>query len=165
MIIFVKIYGVYLLKLKKSQTITEKFSKNLTTSKRSPIKLESDQGAEFYNSTFPNSLRRINNHHYSRSTDKGPSIARRVIRTVRILLKKPVFLAGNANLVSELPSVINKYHNTIHHSNKKTPIESSKKLIEKVVYNNLKDDREKQQPKYKLGHLIRTTDIKRVFSK
>ena len=35
------------LKNKHSQTKTEEFSKNLTTSKRSPVKLESDRGAEF----------------------------------------------------------------------------------------------------------------------
>ena len=45
------------------------------------------------------------------------------------------------------------------------PIDASKKSNEKVVYNNLKDDREKQKPKFELGQLVRTADIKRVFSK
>ena len=40
------------LKNEKSQTITNDFSKNLTTSKRSPLKLESDRGKEWYNSIF-----------------------------------------------------------------------------------------------------------------
>ena len=40
-----------------------------------------------------------------------------------------------------------------------------KNQIKNLVYNNLKDDREKQKPKYKLGQLVRTADIKRVFSK
>ena len=46
-----------------------------------------------------------------------------------------------------------------------TPIQASKKSNEKIVYSSLKDDRVKQKPKYKLGLLIRTADIKRVFSK
>ena len=46
-----------------------------------------------------------------------------------------------------------------------TPIRASKKPNEKEVYSNLQDDRQKQTPKYKLGQLIRTADIKRVFSK
>ena len=46
-----------------------------------------------------------------------------------------------------------------------TPIQASKKSIEKLVYSNLKDNREIQKPKYKLGQLVRTADIKRVFSK
>ena len=81
------------------------------------------------------------------------------------LLKKPVFEKGNANWLIELPSVIKTYNNTIHHSTKMKPIDASKKSDEKVVYNNLKDDREKQQPKFKLGQLVRTADIKKVFSK
>ena len=106
-----------------------------------------------------------NIQHYSRFTDKGPSIAERVIRTVRNLLKKPVFLAGNADWLSELPSVIKQYNNTIHHSIKMTPVQASKKSNQKLVYNNLKDDREVQKPKFKLGQFVRTADIKKVFSK
>ena len=153
------------LKNKYSQTITNEFSNILTTSKRSPVKLESDRGTEFYNSIFQNFLRLKNIHHYSRFTDKGPSIAERVIRTVRNLLKKPVFLAGEASWISELSSVIKQYNNTIHSSTKMTPIQASKKINEKLVFSNLRDDRIKRQPKFELGDLVRSADIKRVFSK
>ena len=106
-----------------------------------------------------------NIHHYSRFTDKGSSIAERVFRTIRNLLNKPVFEKGRADWLSELPSVIKHYNNTIHHSIKMTPIQASKKSNEKIVYSNLKDNREVQKPKFKLGQLVRTADIKRVFSK
>ena len=153
------------LKNKYSQTITNEFSNILTTSKRKPLKIESDRGSKFYNSIFLNFLKNKNIHHYSRFTDKGPSIAERVIRTIRNLLKKPVFEKGKADWLSELPSIIKKYNNTIHSSTKMTPIQASKKSNEKLVYNNLKDNRKIQKPKYKLGDLVRTADIKRVFSK
>ena len=152
-------------KNKSSQTITNEFSNILTTSKRKPNKLESDRGSEFYNSIFQNFLKNKNIHHYSRYTDKGPSISERVIRTVRNLLKKPVFEKGNADWLSELPSVIKQYNNTIHHSIKMTPNQASKKVNEKIVYSNLQDKRKKLNPKYKLGELVRTADIKKVFSK
>ena len=45
-----------------------------------------------------------------------------------------------------------------------TPIQASKKVNGRKVNSNLRDDRVKQKPKYKLGQLIRTADIKRVFS-
>ena len=101
--IFVNIdnFGKYLwtipLKNKYSQTITNEFSKILTKSKRKPLKIESDRGTEFCNSIFQNFLRNKNIHHYSRFTDKGPSIAERVFRTIRNFLKKPIFLAGNSD--------------------------------------------------------------------
>ena len=46
-----------------------------------------------------------------------------------------------------------------------TPIQASEKSNDKIVYNNLKDNREIQKPNFKLGQLVRTADIKRVFSK
>ena len=103
--------------------------------------------------------------HYSRFTDKGPSIAERVIRTIRDLIKKPVFLEGNADWLSELPSVIRQYNNTTHTSTKMKPIDASKKSNEKIVHSNLRDKRVKQERKFKLGLLVRTADIKKVFSK
>ena len=80
-------------------------------------------------------------------------------------MKKPIFEKGNANWLSELPSVIKKYNNTTHSSTKLTPIQASKKSNEKAVFDNLRDDRRKQRPKFHLGQLVRTADIKRVFSK
>ena len=46
-----------------------------------------------------------------------------------------------------------------------TPNKASKKSNEKEVFSNLRDDRVKQQPKTKLGQLIRKANNKRVFSK
>ena len=134
-------YSKYLwaipLRMKCSKGITDEFSNVLSKSKRRPLKLESNSGAEWYNSIFQNFLRSKKIHHYSRFTDKGPSIAERVIRTIRNLLKKPIFLAGNADWLSQLPSIVKQYNNTIHHSMKMTPIQASKKSNEKLVYNNL----------------------------
>ena len=106
-----------------------------------------------------------NIQHYSRFTDKGPSIAEKIIRTIRNLLKKPIILAGNANWLSELASIVKQYNNTIHHSIKMIPVQPSKKSNEKIVCNNLKDDREIQKPKFKLGQKVRTSEIRKVFSK
>ena len=45
-----------------------------------------------------------------------------------------------------------------------TPIQVSKKSNAKV-YSNLQDKRQKQTPKFKIGDLVRTSDIRKVFSK
>ena len=106
------------LKNKYSQTITNEFSNILTTSRRQPLKIERDRGSEFYNNIFQNFLKTKNIHHFSRFTDKGPSIAERVIRAIRNVLKKPIFSAGEASWVNELPPVIKQYNNTGHCSEK-----------------------------------------------
>ena len=46
-----------------------------------------------------------------------------------------------------------------------TPKQASKKSTEIEVYSNLKDNGEVRKPKFNLGQLVRTADIKRVFSK
>ena len=101
---------------KNGKTIADEFSNVLTKSERKPPKIETDRGSEWYNSTFQNFLKVKKTQHNSRFTDKSPSIAERVIRSVRNLLKKPVFEKRNAASLSELPSVIKQYNKTIHSS-------------------------------------------------
>ena len=152
-------------KNKFSQSITHAFSEIIKSSNRKPNLLETDDGKEYVNKIFNEVLNNNKIKRYSRYTDKGAVFAERFNKTIRNLVKKPVFLAGNADWLSELPSVVKKYNNTIHNSIKMTPVQASKKSNEKEVYSNLQDQRVKQPPKYKLGQVVRTADIKRVSSK
>ena len=45
-----------------------------------------------------------------------------------------------------------------------TPIQASEKSNEKLVFHNLKDKKEIQMSKFKLGQLVRTSGIRKVFS-
>ena len=153
------------LKNRYAQSITDAFSQIIKTSRREPNLLENDDGKEDVNKIFNQFLNNLNIKRYSRNTALGAVFAEKFIKTIHNLLKKPVFEKGNADCLSELPSVIKKYNNTTHSSTKMTPIQASKKSNEKLVYSNLQDRRDKQQPKYKLGQVVRTADIKRVFSK
>ena len=83
---------------------------------------------------------------------------------MRNLFKKPLFLAGKADWIKELPSVIKQYNNTTHSSTKTKPFDASKKLNEKIVNSNL-HYRRKKTTNFQTGQLVRTADIKRVFSK
>ena len=150
---------------KYSQSITDAFSQIFKTSRRKPNLLKTDDGKEYVNKNFNEFLNNNIIKRYSRYTEKGAVFAERFNRTIHNLLKKPVFLATNADWLSELPSVIKQYNNTIHHSTKMKTIGASKKSNEKIVYSNLQDQRVKQKPKFKLGQLVRTAEIKRGFSK
>ena len=46
-----------------------------------------------------------------------------------------------------------------------TPIQASLKKNEVYVYKNLLDKRNKIKPKYEIGDLVRTADLKKTFSK
>ena len=131
------------MKIKNAQTITKEFSKSLTSSKKLPNKVEKHRGTQF----------------------KIPSRAEQVIRTIMNLLNKPIFEKGSADWLSELPPVIETYNKTKHHSMKMTPNHANRKFNEKAVFLNLQDKRQKQKPKFKKRQLVRTADIKKVFSK
>ena len=77
-----------------------------------------------------------NRHQYSRFTDHDPALAERIFGTIRILLKKPVFQSGKASWITEIPSAIKKYKNTIHHSINIIPVQTSLKKNENVVFSN-----------------------------
>ena len=76
--------------LRVSQKITQECSNILATSKRSPLKIESDRGAVFYDTIFQNFWKSKNIRHFSRFTDKDSSSVERVIRIIRNLLKKQI---------------------------------------------------------------------------
>ena len=150
---------------KYAKSITDAFSQTIKTSRRKPNLLKTDDGKEYVNKIFSELLSNHNIKRYSRNTALGAVFAGRFNRTLRNLLKKPVFEKGRADWFNELSTVTKQYNNTIHHSIKMTPNQAGKKSNERKIYSNLQDGRRKLNPKFKSGQLVRTADIKRVFSK
>ena len=153
------------LKNKNAQTIKDSFENILIHSKRKPNLVESDRGKEFYNNIFQNFLNKNNIKLYSRNSSFGAVFAERFNRTIRDLLKKTVFEQGDANWIDILPTITKQYNNKLHSSTKLTPIQASLKKNEGFVYKNLLDKRNKIKPKYEIGDLVRTADLKKTFSK
>ena len=115
------------LKIKYAQTKTDAISQTIKTSKPKPNLFETDDGEENVNKSLNEFLNNNSFERYSPYTDKGAVYAERFSKTVRDLLKKPVFQRGNSDRLSELSSVIKIYNNTIHSSTKMTPIQAVKK--------------------------------------
>ena len=153
------------LKNKNAQTIKNSFENILISSKRSPNSIETDRGKEFYNNIFQDFLNKNNIKLYSRNISYGAVFAERFNRTIRDLLKKTVFERGDANWIDVLQTITKQYNNRIHSSTKLSPKVASLKKNEGLVYKNLLDKRKKLKPKYEIGNLVRTADIKKLFSK
>ena len=148
------------LKNKNAQTIKDSFESILISSKRKPNLIESDRGKEFYNIIFQDFLNRNNIKLYSRNSSYGAVSAERFNRTIRDLLKKPVFEKGDSNWIDILPTITKQYNNRIHSSTKLTPILASLKKNEGYVYKNLLDKRKKVKPKFQINDLVRVVDLK-----
>ena len=98
------------LKNKYEQSITDAFSQSIKTSRRKPNLLETDDGEEFVNKIFSEFLNNHNINRYSRNTALGAVFAERFNRTIRNILKKPVFEKGSADWIGELSSVTKQYN-------------------------------------------------------
>ena len=153
------------LKNKNAQTIRNSFENNLISSKIKPNLIETDRGKEFYNNVFQDFLNENNIKLYSRNSSYGAVFAERFNRTIRDLLKKIVFEQGDAKWIDILPTITKQYINKVHSSTKLTPIQASLKKNEGYVYKNLLDKRKKIKPKFQLNDLVRTADLRKIFSK
>ena len=153
------------LKNKNAQSIKDAFEKILIHSKRKPDLIESDRGKEFYNNIFQDFLNENNIKLHSRNSSYGAVFAERFNRTIRDLLKKIVFEQGDAKWIDILQSITKQYNDRVHSSTKLSPKDASLKKNEGVVYKNLLDKRKKIKPKYEIGDLVRTADLKKTFSK
>ena len=153
------------LKNKNAQTIKDSFENILTNSKRKPNLIKTDRGKEFYNNIFQDFLNKNNIKLYSRNSSYGAVFAERFNRTIRDLLKKIVFEQGDAKWIDILPTITEQYNNRRHTSTKLSPKDASLKKNEGFVYKNLLDKHKKVKPKYEIGDLVRTADLKKTFSK
>ena len=151
-----------------AQTIKDSFENiliNSLNSKRKPNLIETDRGKNFYNNVFQDFLNENNIRIDSRNTSLGAVLAERFNKTIRNLLKKPVFEKGDANWINHLPTKKKQNNNRIHSSTKLTPIQGSLEINEGFVYKNLLEKRKKIKPKFQLNDLARTADLKKTFSK
>ena len=131
--------------------------------KRKPSLIDTDRGKDFYNNNFQNFSKIKNNKQYSWNTFLGAVFAERFNRTIRDLLKRPVFEKAESNRINVLPTITKQYNNRIHSSTKLTPIQASLKKNEGFVYNRILDKRNRLKPKFQTNDLIRVADMKRTF--
>ena len=153
------------LKNKNAQTIKDSFEKILISSKRKPGLIETDRGKEFYNNIFQSFLNKNSIKLCSRNSSYGAVFAERFNKSIRDLLKRPVFEKGDGNWIDVLQTITKQYNNRVHSSTKLTPIQASLKRNEGYVYKILLDKRKKVKPKFQINDLVITADLKRTFSK
>ena len=153
------------LKNKNAETIKDSFENILKSSKRKPNLIESDLGKEFYKNIFQDFLNKNDIKLYSRSSSYGAVFAESFNRTIRDLLKKPVFEKGDGIWIDVLPTITKQYDKKVHSSTKLTPTQASLKKNESFVYQNLLDKRKKRKPKFQINDLVRVADLKKRFQK
>ena len=153
------------LKNKNALTIKNSSENILITSKRKPILIETDVAGQFVHKIFSDFLNKNNIKRYYLYTALGAVFAERFNRTIRDILKKPVFEKGDSISIDILPTITKQYNNRNHSSTKLTPIEASLKKNKGYVYKILLDKRKKIKAKFQVNDLVRTAVLKKTFSK
>ena len=102
---------------------------------------------------------------HSHYTSLGAVSAERFNRTIRDLLKNQFFEKGDVNWIDILPTITKQHNNRVHTCTKLTPIQASLRKNEEFAYKKLLDKWKKIKPKFQVNDLLRTTDLKRTFSK
>ena len=153
------------MKNKNAQTVEDSFGKILVSSKRKPNLNDKDRRNELFNNNFQNILKNNKIKHYSGKSSLGASFAKRFNRTIRQLLKRPVFEKGGSNWIEVLPTITKQYNIRVHFSTELQPIQASLKNNERFAYNNLLDKRKKIEPKFQINDLVRVANLKRTISK
>ena len=163
--IFSKYAWVVPLKTKQGQELVKAF-KNILSSGRKPIKLQTDQGTEFLNRVFQKFLRENNIDFFTVNSGLKASVVERFNRTFKNKMYKYFTAKNTLTYVDVLPQLVKSYNNTYHRSIKMKPSQVTK-ANEAKVWDTLygSDVQKRVRFKFEVGDRVRISKVKRLFEK
>ena len=162
------------LKNKSSSVVARAFADIFNTSKKSPQKLWTDRGTEFYNASVREIFKQYNVQLYSTFNEPKSMVAERFIRTLRQKIESNYILTHNPVWYDILPELVREYNNSYHRSISMTPEEATKPENYQKVYDSLynrpnrktlKQLRKEQTPTFNIGDKVRISVNKKLFTK
>ena len=169
--IFSRYAWVRVTKTKDKKTIAEAFEDIIKQSKRICKRLWTDNGGEFYNNFFQNTLKRLKIVRYTTQSELKAIMIERFNQTLMSKLSYLFTEHGNYRYIDNIHNIVDKYNNSYHTSIKTTPAEASKKTNEGLVYYNLYNKRireryiQNKKAKYKVNDRVRISRLKKNFQK
>ena len=163
--VFSKYGWIIPLKTKTGLEVAKSFKELFKT--RTPSRLWTDKGREFYNKPVKQLLHKNNVILYSTENEEKSSIVERWNRTIKRNMWK-YFTANNTHkYIDILPSLVEKYNNTYHHSIKCTPTQALEPRNFIAISNSLygKMKQLAKAPKLKVGDKVRISKKKTKFEK
>lgn len=157
------------IKNKSGGTVTDAFKKILSKLSNPPSNLQTDEGKEFFNSTF-NSLMLDNkiNHYHTYNRETKASVIERAIRTIKQRIYRYFTHSGTSRYVDILPDLMLSYNNSKHKTlgiapNQVNP--QNQEVIWQTIYT--KDDPLTLNKRTQLlpGQSVRISKYSTVFAK
>lgn len=151
---------------KSSHAVTKAFEDILKRANRSPKRLHTDKGAEFYNRKFKHLLNIKHFDHFSSESVNKACVVERFNRTLKSLIYKHFTSSMGYAWLSALRRLTNVYNSRYHRSIKMAPtdaVESLTPLLLKNVYGRKCNGPTKRA--FKIGEFVRISKVKRTFEK
>ena len=155
-------------KSKTGKDVTTAFEKTLKRSDgRQPLKLQTDDGKEFYNKTFQTLMKQKGIHHFSTSGDTKASVVKRFNRTLKKRLYRHFTVKNTLSYLPVLKELVTGYNSSYHRSIKMAPEKvtmSNEGRVWKTLYGKRLTGRRKKA-RLKVGDRVRLNKKYRVFKK
>ena len=169
--VFSKYAWVLPLKQKTGPRVAEVLATLFKTSKRTPQKLQTDDGKEFYNKHVTKVLKDHDVHHFSTSGDTKASVVERFNRTFKQRLYRYMTTYNTFKYLSSLPQLVRGYNASFHRSIGMAPRDVDQNNAEEVWdtlyphYKKTKKKKKKKKSALKVGDRVRLNTKHRTFQK
>ena len=169
--VFSKYAWVLPIKQKTGPRVAEVLATLFKTSKRTPQKLQTDDGKEFYNKHVTKVLKDHDVHHFSTSGDTKASVVERFNRTFKQRLYRYMTTYNTFKYLSALPQLVRGYNASFHRSIGMAPRDVDQSNAEEVwdtLYPHYKRTMKKKKKKkvaFKVGDRVRLNKKHRPFQK
>ena len=156
---------------KSGEQVTKAMKDILIEAKpRCPWKLQTDDGKEFFNSTFQKLMKDFDINHFSTYSDMKAALVERAVRSIKEkiyrILENPKYKNKWVNLVDDC---LESYNATFHESIQMAPNEVNESNIGIVLNNQFKKywikDRTWKKPLFSIGDKVRISKARRIFKK
>ena len=158
-------------KNKDKKTISDVFIDIIKRAGRSCERLWTDDGGEFYNKYFENTLKQLKIIRYTTKSHLKAIMIERFNQTLMNKLSSLFTERGNFRYIDDIHNIVEKYNNTYHSTIKMTPTEASKKENEGLVYYTINNERirerylQNKKPNFKINDRVRIKVPKKHFQK
>ena len=164
--VFSKYAWVVPIKQKTGLQVVSALTALFKTSKRTPQKLQTDDGKEFYNKHVTKVLKENGVRHFSTAGDTKASVVERFNRTFKQRLYRYMTTYNTPSYLSTLPSLVRGYNASFHRSIGMAPNDVDDNNA-REVWERLYGDKKKKKKKvaFKVGDRVRLNKKHRPFKK
>ena len=155
------------IKSKTSFNVIKAFEK-IFQEGRTPIKLQSDGGREFNNSTFKDYMDKKGVHYFTTKNETKCSIVERFNRTLKTKMWKYFTYANTHVYLNVLSKLVKSYNKTVHSSIKMKPKDVTiynQHIALQNLYGNKTQVVSNPKPAFRIGDNVRISKLKHSFMK